>query len=89
MAGNGLGNFILMHMDSRHSWKRPATVTCRPILRSPYALAGDKEKALQNLEAAYAQRDDEMTMVIRMPAMDSLKSDPRWAALLQKLGLPL
>jgi hypothetical protein len=54
-----------------------------------YAIAGDKEKALQNLEAAYAQRDDEMTMVIRMPAMDSLKSDPRWAALLQKLGLPL
>ena len=54
-----------------------------------YALAGDRDEAFHYLESAYAQRDDELLAVIRFPAFDSLKSDPRWAALLHKLGLPL
>jgi eukaryotic-like serine/threonine-protein kinase len=54
-----------------------------------YAVAGDRDKAFQYLESAYEQRDDELVAVIRFPAFDSLKSDPRWAALLKKLGLPL
>jgi eukaryotic-like serine/threonine-protein kinase len=54
-----------------------------------YALAGDRDKAFQYLDSARAQRDDELIAVIRFPAFDSLKSDPRWAALLQKLSLPL
>ncbi len=54
-----------------------------------YALAGQRDKAFEYLDKAYAQRDDELTDVIRFPALDSLKSDPRWAALLKNLGLPL
>ena len=54
-----------------------------------YSLAGNREKAFEFLEKAYADRDDELTAVIRFPAFDALKSDPRWAALLNKLGLPL
>ena len=54
-----------------------------------YAVAGDRDKTFQNLESAYDQRDDELTAVIRFPAFDSLHSDPRWAALLKKLNLPL
>jgi serine/threonine protein kinase/TolB-like protein/tetratricopeptide (TPR) repeat protein len=54
-----------------------------------YALAGDRDKAFQSLESACEQRDDELIAVIRFPAFDSLKSDPRWAALLKKIGLPL
>ena len=54
-----------------------------------YALAGNRDKAFENLEKALSDRDDEVTAVIRFPAFDSLKSDPRWAALLHKLGLPL
>jgi serine/threonine protein kinase/tetratricopeptide (TPR) repeat protein len=54
-----------------------------------YALAGNHEKAFAFLEQAYTDRDDELTAVIRFPAFDPLKSDPRWAALLQKLSLPL
>jgi len=53
------------------------------------ALAGNKEKAFQFLDKAYADRDDELTAVIRFPAFDALHSDPRWAALLHKLNLPL
>jgi eukaryotic-like serine/threonine-protein kinase len=54
-----------------------------------YSLAGNRDKAFEFLEKAYADRDDELTAVIRFPAFDHLKSDPRWAALLHKLSLPL
>jgi serine/threonine protein kinase/TolB-like protein/tetratricopeptide (TPR) repeat protein len=54
-----------------------------------YSLAGNREKAFEFLEKAYADRDDELTAVIRFPAFDLLKSDPRWTALLHKLSLPL
>jgi eukaryotic-like serine/threonine-protein kinase len=53
-----------------------------------YALAGQRDKAFEYLDKAYAQHDDELTDVIRFPAFDSVKSDPRWAALLKKLNLP-
>ena len=54
-----------------------------------YALAGDREKAMQSLEQAFAQRDDELMACIRFPTFDSLHHDPRWAALLGKMGLPV
>jgi Tfp pilus assembly protein PilF len=54
-----------------------------------YALAGNRDKAFELLEQALADKDDELTAVIRFPAFDSLHSDPRWAALLKKIGLPL
>src|SRR5271156_2119327 len=54
-----------------------------------YALAGNRDKAFEFLDRAYADQDDELTAVVRFPAFDSLHSDPRWAALLHKLGLPL
>ena len=54
-----------------------------------YTLAGNRDKAFEYLQKAYANQDDELTAVIRFPAFDSLKSDPRWAQLLHKLGLPL
>jgi tetratricopeptide (TPR) repeat protein len=54
-----------------------------------YSLAGNRDKAFEFLEKACADHDDELTAVIRFPAFDPLKSDPRWAALLHKLSLPL
>ncbi len=53
-----------------------------------YALMGNRDQAFAHLDNALAQRDDELTAVIRFPAFDSLHSDPRWAALLKKLNLP-
>jgi hypothetical protein len=54
-----------------------------------YAVAGDREKAFEYLERAYSEDDDELLAVIRFPGFDSLQSDPRWANLLKKIGLPL
>jgi serine/threonine protein kinase/tetratricopeptide (TPR) repeat protein len=53
-----------------------------------YALAGDRNKAFEYLEKAYTEQDSELSACIRFPAFDVLKSDPRWAAYMRRLGLP-
>jgi eukaryotic-like serine/threonine-protein kinase len=70
-------------MDAAGNGKLPANAAVA------YALAGNRDKTFDNLEKAYADRDDEITAVSRFPAFDHLKADPRWSTLLHKLGLPL
>jgi serine/threonine protein kinase/tetratricopeptide (TPR) repeat protein len=53
-----------------------------------YALAGDRNKAFEYLEKAYSEQDSELGACIRFPAFDVLKSDPRWAPFMRRLGLP-
>jgi eukaryotic-like serine/threonine-protein kinase len=53
------------------------------------ALAGNRDQAFEYLEKAYAEGDDELLIAIRYPALDSLRSDPRYADLMHRLGLPL
>jgi TolB-like protein/tetratricopeptide (TPR) repeat protein/predicted Ser/Thr protein kinase len=52
------------------------------------ALAGDRDQALQYLEKAYSDGDTELLFVIRYPALDALRSDPRFKDLMRRLGLP-
>ena len=52
------------------------------------ALAGDKDQAFENLEKAYADGDNELLICIRYPALDPLRSDPRYADLMRRFGLP-
>ncbi len=51
------------------------------------ALAGNKEQAFQYLGKAYADGDSELLFAVRLPALDSLHSDPRFAEFLRKMGL--
>ena len=53
-----------------------------------YALAGDRENALKYLERAYEGADEELLLAIRLPAFDSLRSDPRYKDVVRKVGLP-
>jgi eukaryotic-like serine/threonine-protein kinase len=53
-----------------------------------YALSGDRNKAFEYLEKAYTEQDSELGACIRFPAFDALKSDPRWAPYMRRLGLP-
>jgi hypothetical protein len=53
-----------------------------------YALAGDRNNAFAYLEKAYAEQDAELMACIRFPAFDQLRSDPRWASLMNRLDLP-
>ncbi len=53
-----------------------------------YSIAGDRDQAFQYLEKAYSDGDNELLLVIRYPALDPLRSDPRYADLMRRLALP-
>src|SRR5262245_29764035 len=61
---------------------------------SPYSVAlvhaglGDRDQALAWLEKAYVERSDYMPYLRREPMLDRLRSDPRFAALVRRVGLP-
>jgi TolB-like protein/Tfp pilus assembly protein PilF/predicted Ser/Thr protein kinase len=58
------------------------------LIAQMYADSGDKDHAFQWLNTAYQEHD---TNTIELPtdfAMDSLRSDPRYAELVRKIGLP-
>jgi TolB-like protein/DNA-binding winged helix-turn-helix (wHTH) protein/Tfp pilus assembly protein PilF len=52
-----------------------------------YAQLGDKNKALDALEEAYSERNFMLTEIAVEPALDPLRSEPRFKALLQRVGL--
>jgi TolB-like protein/Flp pilus assembly protein TadD/predicted Ser/Thr protein kinase len=53
-----------------------------------YAGLGKREQALTFLEKAYADRSSMMVLLKVDPELDPLRSDPRFAALLRRVGLP-
>ena len=61
---------------------------------SPYFIAviysglGDKAQAFEWLEKAYQERHPYLTLLKVEPVFDNLRSDPRYAELLSKVGLP-
>ena len=52
-----------------------------------YIGLGDKERALSWLEKAYEERSNYVAYMNVFPIVEPLRSDPRFAALLQKVGL--
>ncbi len=52
------------------------------------ALAGNRDQAFQYLEKAYSDADNELLLAIRYPALDPLRSDPRFKDLMRRLSLP-
>jgi serine/threonine protein kinase/tetratricopeptide (TPR) repeat protein len=49
---------------------------------------GDRNKAFQYLEKAYANQEIELILCIRYPTLDPIRSDPRYADLMRRMGLP-
>lgn len=54
---------------------------------SDYALLGEKDSALMALERA-ADAGQQLDYFMLDPALDSIRSDPRYAALLRRISLP-
>ena len=52
-----------------------------------YAALGDREQAFASLEKAYTAHDPSLQYLGVDPAVDSLRSDPRFADLVQRVGL--
>ena len=57
-------------------------------IATSYADLGDKDQAFAWLEKAYAEKSNNLGYIKVVPQLDSLRSDPRYAALLKKMGLP-
>ena len=58
------------------------------LIASIYAGLGDKDKAFASLERAYEDRSWYMSHLKLDPELDSLHSDPRFADLARRVGLP-
>jgi serine/threonine-protein kinase len=57
------------------------------LVAQGYALIGDKEKAFVWLEKAYQERVDLLVWLNVDPGFDSLRPDPRFESLVQRVGL--
>jgi hypothetical protein len=53
-----------------------------------YAGLGDHDGAFQWLDKAYDERSNRLAYLRRERVWESLRSDPRFAALLARIGLP-
>lgn len=53
-----------------------------------YLALGDREQTFEWLEKAYAERQPNLRALKMAPAYDELRSDPRFADLLRRIGLP-
>ena len=58
-------------------------------LASLYVQVGDREKAFQALEAAYQEHSWEMVILLIHPGLTPLHTDPRFRALVRRVGLPV
>jgi TolB-like protein/Tfp pilus assembly protein PilF len=79
----GMAKWILENME-----KWAFAVYNRPFFYAmAYAWIGEKDKAFEWLERAYEVRSYFVTTIGVEPALDNLRSDPRFGALLKKIGL--
>jgi TolB-like protein/Tfp pilus assembly protein PilF len=53
-----------------------------------YAFLGEKDRAFTWLEKAYGEKSGFLSYIKSHPNFDSLRSDPRYADLLKRMGLP-
>jgi hypothetical protein len=54
-----------------------------------YVLRGDKGKALDWLEKVYAEHNHNLPYISCFPRCDPLRSEPRFQALLRRIGIPV
>jgi serine/threonine protein kinase/Tfp pilus assembly protein PilF len=53
-----------------------------------YAVAGNREKTLEQFEKAYDEADEELLISVRQPQIYLVRSEPRYKELMRKLDLP-
>jgi tetratricopeptide (TPR) repeat protein len=86
---------------AKSGWKAYLQESLDQILRQPgnrkfppfviatyYSRLGKTEEALEWLQRGYDERDFRMTMISVAWEFDNIRSDPRFVALVRKIGLP-
>jgi len=53
-----------------------------------YAQLGERDKAFESLDKAYKQRISPLVWLKVSPEFDNLRTDPRFADLMRRVGLP-
>jgi TolB-like protein/Tfp pilus assembly protein PilF len=77
-------------LDLAHKWEAlRGKMYVRPTsIAQVYAQLGDNEKALTWLETAYAERDGMLAYLGTQHVYHRMRRDPRFIALIRKIGLP-
>ena len=71
------------------SSKQPGGYLSPSDLAGAYAMAGQTDKAFELLEEGYEAREGpSLTLLKFFPAFKNLRGDPRFSAMLRKIGLP-
>ena len=67
------------------AFSKPDSMTWVALAMS---VTGERSKALDYLEKAMSNQEIEVVLCIRYPSFDPIRPDPRYAAIMRRLGLP-
>jgi eukaryotic-like serine/threonine-protein kinase len=76
----GYSELSVQALKKAGDWKADAAVT--------FVLEGDRDKAFEYMNDAVSEQSSEIILAVRFPALDPVRSDPRFVELLRRLGLP-
>jgi serine/threonine protein kinase len=75
-------------LDQAASWPANERVSFT-VLAGMYARLGERETALKTLERAEAAHEERLILVLKAwPALASLHDEPRYRAIVRRMGLP-
>jgi len=77
----GYKGYLLAQAESKQADDRPYAGHC-------YALADDEARAIAAMEAAYDEHSTGVLFMRTAPEMDSIRSSPRFRALVRRIGFP-
>lgn len=78
---------LLLQLKSESERQHPSKLLFSPIAQV-YASLGEKDQAFAWLEKDFQNRNGGLTLIKVLPFFDSLHGDPRFAALVRRIGLP-
>jgi TolB-like protein/tetratricopeptide (TPR) repeat protein len=86
-GGPAAARLALAKREREEAVKAARTVS-HVDLAGLYAEAGQADAAFAQLDEAFERREPQLLHVVAAPAFDSLRGDPRYAALLRRIGIP-